>query len=147
MKIWTSPYLKQSSFWIVDFIILVLIPFPFCTFLAAMSSSRSDVVTQFVRMSVRISVCPFFSFSVLGVSSAFFLVLKWFNRVSRKFKGCLKFQWCFKDVLRKFLGCLQKVSRVFKEVKKVFCESFTSVLRMIQGNFKFFFRNYEGCFK
>ena len=68
---------------------------------------------------------PFFSFSVLGVCSALFLVLKCFNRVPRKFEGCLKFQWCskevlrmfqgrFKDVSRKFLGYLQKVSRKFQ---------------------------------
>ena len=50
-------------------------------FLAAMSSSRSDVVTQFVRSSVRSFVrvsVPFFSFSV------FLLGLKSFNGVSRK---------------------------------------------------------------
>ena len=41
-------------------------------FLAAMSSSRSDVVTQFVRPSVRpfMFPSPFFSFSVLEVSSS-----------------------------------------------------------------------------
>ena len=39
------------------------------SFLAAMSSSRSDVVTQFVHLFVRPSV-PFFSFSVLGVLSS-----------------------------------------------------------------------------
>ena len=53
-------------------------------FLAAMSSSRSDVVTQFVRLFVRSFVCvsvPFFSFSVIEVSS------------SPK-----EFQWCFKAV-------------------------------------------------
>ena len=38
--------------------------------LAVMSSSRSDVVTKSVRVSVRSSV-PFFSFSVIGVYSAF----------------------------------------------------------------------------
>ena len=47
-------------------------------FLAAMSSSRSDVVTHCVLPSV----CPFFSFSVLEVSS------------SPK-----EFQWCFKKVI------------------------------------------------
>ena len=51
-------------------------------FLAAMSSSRSDVVTQSVRSFVFPSVRPlFFSFSVLEVSS------------SPK-----EFQWCFKAV-------------------------------------------------
>ena len=57
-------------------------------FLAAMSSSRSDVVTQSIRTFVRVSVrsfvfpsVPFFSFSVLEVSS------------SPK-----EFKWCFKAV-------------------------------------------------
>ena len=49
-------------------------------FLAAMTSSRSDVVTQFVCSCVCSSV-PFFSFSVLEVSS------------SPK-----EFQWCLKAV-------------------------------------------------
>ena len=40
------------------------------SFLASISSSRSDVVTQFVRSCFRVFV-PFFSFSVLGVCSAF----------------------------------------------------------------------------
>ena len=65
-------------------------------FLAAMSSSRSDVVTQFVRVSVRPS--PFF----LLVSLKFLLVLKSFNGVSRQFKECLKFNGSFKAVSRKF---------------------------------------------
>ena len=52
-------------------------------FLAAMSSSRSDVVTQFVRSFVFpfVRSSPFFSFSVLEVSSS--------PKV---------FQWCFKAV-------------------------------------------------
>ena len=51
-----------------------------CLFLAAMSSSRSDVVTKFVRPCVRVFV-PFFSLSVLKVSSR-----------------PKEFQWCFKTV-------------------------------------------------
>ena len=39
-------------------------------FLAAMSSSRSDVVTQCVRVSVFSCFRPFFSFNVLEVSSS-----------------------------------------------------------------------------
>ena len=41
----------------------------FQNFLAEMSSSRSDVVTQCVRVFVRVFV-PFFSFSVLEISSS-----------------------------------------------------------------------------
>ena len=48
------------------------------SFLAAMSSSRSDVVTQFVRLFVR----PLF---FLLMSLEFYLVLKSFNGDSRKF--------------------------------------------------------------
>ena len=59
-------------------------------FLAAMSSSRSDVVTQFVHPSV------FLSLFFLLVSLKFLLGLKSFNGVSRLFKGG------FKDVSRKF---------------------------------------------
>ena len=65
-------------------------------FLAAMSSSRSDVVTKCVRSCVRSSV-PFF----LLVSLKFLLVLKSFNGVSRQFKGCLKIKGSFKDVSKK----------------------------------------------
>ena len=71
------------------------------SFLAAMSSSRSDVVTQFVHLFVRPSV-PFFSFSVLGVLS------------SPK-----EFQWCFKkelrvfEVYRMFQGSFNDVSSKF----------------------------------
>ena len=47
----------------------------------------------------------------------FYLVLKSFNYVSRKFKGCLKFQGCIMEVLRvsseSFKSVLKKVSRVF----------------------------------
>ena len=56
-------------------------------FLAAMSSSRSDVVTQFVR--------PF-------VTKEFFFSLKSFNGVSRKLKGCLKLKGCFMEILFMF---------------------------------------------
>ena len=68
----------------------------FVTFLAAMSSSRSDDVTQSVCVSVRPSL--FF----LLVFLKFLLVFKSFNDVSRVFKGCLKFKGSFKDVSRKF---------------------------------------------
>ena len=71
----------------------------FQDFLAAMSSSRSDVVTQFVRVSVCPSVRPLF---FLLVSLKFLLVLKSFNGVSRQFKECLKFNGSFKAVSRKF---------------------------------------------
>ena len=84
-------------------------------------------------MTLSLSPCfrmsCFFSFSVFGVCSAFFLVPKCLNRVSRKFEGCLKFQRCSKDVSRKFLGCLQKVSRVFP------------------GSLKGDLRKFQECFK
>ena len=59
-----------------------------------MSSSKSDVVTHSVCLSIR-------------------------NQgVARKFKGCLKYKECFKKVSRmfhvSFKGCLQKVSMVFQ---------------------------------
>ena len=70
-----------------------------CSFLAAMSSSRSDVVTHSVSPFVRLSVR----------NQGVFSKLKSFNGVSRKFKGCLKFKGRFKNVS----GCFKEVSRDF----------------------------------
>ena len=86
-------------------------------FLGTTSSSRSDVVTQFVRPSI----CPLFSFSVFGGCGAFGS----YEGVSRKFQGCFKeisrvFQGSFKDVSRKFQGCLKKFQGCFKEVSREF---------------------------
>ena len=74
-------------------------------FLAAMSSSRSDVVTQFVFPCFCVFVRPLF---FLLVSLKFLLVLKSFNGVSRQFKGCLKFIGGFKDV-SSFKGSSRKI--------------------------------------
>ena len=70
-------------------------------FLAAMSSSRSDVVTQFVRSSVHPLVMKEFFFSLRG-----------YKGVSRKSNGCFyevsrMFHASFMD--RKFQGCFKKV--------------------------------------
>ena len=69
-----------------------------------MSSSRSDVVTQFVRLFVCSFVRSFVfpSLFFLLVSLKFLLDLKSFNGVSRLFTVCLKFKGSFKDVSRKF---------------------------------------------
>ena len=67
-------------------------------FLAAMSSLRSDVVTQFVCSFV--FSCFRVSFFFLLVSLEFYLVLKCFNGVSRMSQGCFKFPGCFQLVLR-----------------------------------------------
>ena len=83
------------------------------SFLAAMSSSRSGVVTKCVHSFVRSSL-----FLFLLVSLEFYLVLKCFNGVLKKFRGCLKFQGCFKDVSR-----------------------------MLQGRFNGFYRKFQGCFE
>ena len=74
-------------------------------FLAAMSSSRSVVVTQFVGLSV---------------TNEFFLSPKRFNGVSRKFKGCLKFEGCFMEVLRMCQGSYECVYRKFQVKFKAF---------------------------
>ena len=63
-----------------------------------MSSSRSDVVTQFVR--------PF-------VTKEFFFSLKSFNGVSRKLKGCLKLKGCFMEILLMFQGSFEGVYNKF----------------------------------
>ena len=94
---------------------------------------------------VRVFVClcvPFFSLSVLRVCSEFFLVLKCFNSVSRKFKGCLKFQWCFKEVFRVFTESFKGVSRkfqgFFKEVSRVFQGSLREISRVFKKVLKVF---------
>ena len=86
-------------------------------FLAAVSSSRSDVVTYFVSPSVRSSV-----------TKEFFLSLKSFNGVSMVFKGCLK--------LKKFQGCFKKVLRVFTESFKVVSRKFKGRLKEVSRNFQ-----------
>ena len=136
-----------------------------------MSSSRTYVVTKFVRMSVCMScffscdeqlkkwrchsvrpyVCPFFSFSVLGVCSAFFLVLKCFNRVSRKFKGCLNFLGSFKEVSRMFQEILKGVYRKFqgssKDNSRKFKRCFKDILGKFHGCFNNLWREFQRCFK
>ena len=71
-----------------------------------MSSSRSDVVTQFVYLFVSLFVRSF-------VTNEFFLSPKHFNDVSRKFKGCLKFEGCFMEVSRIFQGSLEGANGKF----------------------------------
>ena len=48
----------------------------------------------------------------------FYLVLKSFNCVPRKFKGYLKILGCFKEVLRVFSVSFKGVSRKFQEYFK-----------------------------
>ena len=71
-----------------------------------------------MTLSLSPSIRPF-------VTKEFFSSLKSFNGVSRKSKGCLKFEGCFKEGLRvfiknfkglskKFKGCFKEVSRVFQ---------------------------------
>ena len=67
------------------------------------------------------------------MSLDFYLVLKSFNDVSRKFHGCLKFQGSFKDVSWKLQEC-------FKEVLWKFQGCF-------QGSFKGVFKTFLGCLK
>ena len=87
-----------------------------------MSSSRSDVVTQFVRSFVFscfcVFVCPFFSYSVLGVLSSLKV-----------------FQWCFKKVLKVF------------EVSRMLPVSCKGVYKKFQGSFKGVSRKFQECLK
>ena len=95
-------------------------------FLAAMSSSRSDDVTQSVRPCVVLFL--FWNISKMSVSSISRVFQECFKGVSRVFQGCFKgvprvfqgcfnggvsrvvFQgWCFKGVSRVFQGCLKLV--------------------------------------
>ena len=68
-------------------------------FLAAMSSSRSNVITQFVFSFVFSFVFPLF---FLLVSFEFYLVLKSFNGVLGVFEVSRVFQGSFKEAARKF---------------------------------------------
>ena len=106
-------------------------------FLAGMSSSRSNVVTQ----SAFSFICPlFFSFSALGVLS------------SPK-----EFQWCSKKVLRVFevsrilqvslMGAYKKCQGCFKKASRVFQGSFRESSRVFQESFKGVSSKIEGCFK
>ena len=90
-----------------------------------MSSSRSDGVTNFVRVLV---------------PKEFFK-----PKEARKFQRCFEevsrvFQGSFKDISTKFQGCLTEVSRVYQE-------SFMDVSRKFQGCFKKVLRVFQGCFK
>ena len=58
-------------------------------FLAAMSNSRSDSVTQFVRVCVRVFVPKEF-FQTLRVSMVLKESKAFFKDVSKKFQGCFK---------------------------------------------------------
>ena len=116
-----------------------------------MSSSRSDVVTQFVLPSVRPFFRPFFSFSVFGSCSVSRMFQLCFKEVSRVFQGSFngvlrksqmcskKLHICFKKFTRKIGGCFEGVLRVFpgcfiifKGVSKVFQESFKKTFKMFQ---------------
>ena len=106
-----------------------------------MSSSRSHIVTQFVRVFVCSSLS--FSFSVhgvkgtkqqsRGVSMVFlrgFNAVYFFQAVSRKFGGC------FKEVSGKFHGCFKRVSREFQLRFMVVASSFKGGLRVFERSLK-----------
>ena len=71
-----------------------------------------------MTLSLSSSVCPFVfpfvcSLFFLLVSLEFYLVLKCVNGVLRKFRGCLKFQGCFKDVSRMLQGSFNGIYKKF----------------------------------
>ena len=101
-----------------------------------MSSSRSDDVNKSVRSSV------FSNFFHL-VSLVFYLLLNGFmvfQESLRMFEVSIKFQGCFKQVLRVFKEC-------FKEASRVFQEGFRDISRVFQESFKGVSTKIEGCFK
>ena len=65
-------------------------------------------------MTLSLSPCVRVSLFFLLVSLVFYLVLKCLSGVSRKFKGCLKFQECFKEVSRVRQGSFKGVYRKFQ---------------------------------
>ena len=100
-------------------------------FLAAMSSSRSDVVTQFVRSSVRSFVMKEFFFSLRSYKGVSRKSNRCFNEISRMFHASFmdrKFQGCFKKVSRVLQGCFKGVSRVFQRSSEDDSRKFQSCL-------------------
>ena len=75
---------------------------------------------------------------IFSCDEEFYLVLKSFNGVPRKFQECLKFKGCFKEVLRLFTGNFKGVLRKFQKCLK-------SVSRKFQGNFKGVLKEFQGC--
>ena len=102
-----------------------------------------------VCSSFRSSFCP--SLFFLLVSLEFLLVLNGFNGASRLFKGYLKFKGSFKDVSRKFQGCVKEVLRVFtenvKDASRKFKGCFKEVSRVVQGIFREISRVFQWSFK
>ena len=72
---------------------------------------------------------------IFSCDEEFYLVLKSFNGVPRKFQECLKFKGCFKEVSMMFKvsskGVYKKFQGCFKEISKVFQERFQGVSRKI----------------
>ena len=100
-------------------------------FLAAMSSSRSDDVTQFVRSCVIL----FLLWSIrsirikMSISRVF---IECFNSVSKLFQECIKnvsnvLQECFNCVSRVLQDCFKSVSEGYQECFK----SFSRVLKSV----------------
>ena len=87
-----------------------------------MSSSRSELVSHLVRMSVRVQGV-FFSLKVLMVFQESF---KCISRISKIFQGSLIcVSMCFKEVSRLF-------HEFFKDVSRVFQGCFKGISSMVQ---------------
>ena len=84
------------------------------------------------------------------MSLKFFVVLKSFNGVSREFKGCLKFKGDFKEVLRvfteSFMGVSRKFQGLFKESSRVIQGSLMEISRVFQESLKVFSSSIDWCF-
>ena len=97
-----------------------------------MLSSRSDVVTEFVRSSVCLFFCPFFSCDE-QLAQEVMMSLSSFVCPSVVILFSLEHSKHLKqDVLRELQRCLFEVSRMFKEVLSVFTENLKGILRKFQ---------------
>ena len=160
---WDQAGTKHCAFYIiVKMLYCIILNFPI--FLAATSSSRSDVVTKsvrpFIRLSIHSSVRSYPFFSLVSLKSVVHLEC---HKASKSIKGtqleslCVSrvfqsvFQGSFKGVSRKFQGCFKSVSRVFRgSFKQDFQASFKQVQRVSKGVnvcFKGVSRVFHGCFK
>ena len=139
-------------------------------FLAAMSSSRSDGVTQFVRPFVRSFVRSSLFFLLVSLEAVVHFechkALKSIKgipwepmSVSRVFQGSFKglSSFCIKGVLRMWGRTFQAsskgvsryfkgVSRKFQDCLKVVFQCFNDGLRQFQGRLKIALRTFQGSF-
>ena len=114
-----------------------------CPLCYAMSSSRSDIVTQFICSSIRPSVRPFFPFVYL--ESVEYLE---YLRASKSVKEIwLNIKGGCKEVLRKVQDSCKEFLRKCHWFSMKFQGCFKDISSVFQGHFKCVSMKIEGCSK